>query len=185
LFANASFDVPAFVPSISATGTIVGQYIDPASVGPVQTYSRFRCKTIRTATQSIPDSTPTNIAFNGSDLWDVGNIHDLVTNNDRLVIPTGGDTGVWALDGMARWAANATGRRELRIWHMPVGGGVGSISAEDVRAGLSDGGVGPTVPIHATAQPPAVGDFFVLEVWQNSGAALNITLALFSATHGW
>lgn len=186
LIGQDSFTMAAqSIPFSPTTGLIVTAGLTDAAVTPPKSQSRFRCKAIRTATQSIADSTPTTINFNAADLWDVGSLHDTATNNDRIVIPTGGDTGVWDLDGVARWDANATGRRETRIWHMPVGGGVGSISAEDVRAGLNDGGVGPTIPIHATAQPPAVGDFFTLEVFQNSGGALNITLALFSATHSW
>lgn len=186
LFAETRFVVPAFVTGISATGTIIGAQIDAATVGPTQTQSRFRCKAIRTANQSIPNATPTNIQFNATDLWDVGSLHDTATNNDRLTVPTGGNVGVWVLDATVRFAANATGRREVRIMHYAVGGGPGVISAEVIAAAISDSGVGTTISIHSTADPPTVGDYYVVEVYQNSTAALNLeSLQLFSATHLW
>lgn len=41
-------------------------------------------------TQSIPNTTDTALLFNSED-FDVGTLHDTVTNNSRITIPTGGD----------------------------------------------------------------------------------------------
>lgn len=185
MFDSATWTVPAFVGGISATGTIIGAQIDAGSVGPTQTQSRFRCKVTDSSAQSISNTTLTNLTFN-TELWDTGAIHSTVSNTERLTVPTGGDTGNWLIAASVPFAANATGRREVRIWHMPVGGGAGTVVDEAIVLGLSDGGVGNTMSVAGVAQPPAVGDYFIVEVWQNSTGALNVASSRrFSATHIW
>lgn len=185
LFAEATYGIPAANTFLNNVGLVIGTEIEANTVGPGQTNSRFRTKLSDTASQSIATSTGTNLTFN-TELWDNGSLHSTVSNTDRIVVPAGGDIGNWYLAGIVPFDANATGRREARIWHMPVGGGPGSLVAETVVAGLSDAGVGPTLNISGVAQPPAVGDYFVLEGWQNSGGALNVTSSRrFSATHIW
>lgn len=173
------------VTSVNGSGKVTQPSIEAASVGPVEAVARFRCKVNNSGSQSIADSTFTNINFN-TELWDIGSLHDNVTNNDRMTVPTGGDTGVWPLEASVAFAANATGRREVRILHYPVGGGVATEVAKVVMLGFSNGGVGPVISLHGVAQPPAVGDYFVVEVWQNSTASLNVLSAsFFSTTHLW
>jgi len=168
-----------------AVGTITADKIVANSITSGQTQGRNRCKVNNSGAQSIPDSIFTDINFN-TELWDIGALHDNAVNNQRITVPVGGDTGVWFPGAEIEFAANAVGRREVRIWHMPAGGGVGVIVAESIVAGLSNGGVGPSIPVGGIAQPPAVGDYYKVEVWQNSGAALNVQSASwFQATHLW
>jgi hypothetical protein len=68
-----------------------------------------RCRTYYNSTQSINDSTLTVPAFN-AETYDVGSLHDNVTNNGRLTIPTGGD-GLYLITLNLTFAANATGYR--------------------------------------------------------------------------
>ncbi len=63
------------------------------------------------ATQSITTATLTALSLN-SERYDTYAIHDTVTNNTRLTIPT---TGKYNLGGLAVFASNSTGYREIRI----------------------------------------------------------------------
>lgn len=185
LFAEATWAIPAVNAFVNTLGKLLGAELVDDSVTKGKTEERFRCKANHSAAQSISGSTTTILAFN-TDLWDVGGLHDTSTNNGRITFPTGSNRGMWTANAQVPFAANATGRREVRMWHMPFGGGVGVIIAKVVTAGLSDGGVGPTIPIHAEVNAPGVGDWLEVDVWQNSGGALDVEGgAWFSAAHGW
>jgi hypothetical protein len=77
-----------------------------------------RVKALRTATQSITsadvDTDGNLVAVNltAADVFDVGGLHDPVTNPDRVTVQTGG-AGLYYLQGDVRWAvaANAGERR--------------------------------------------------------------------------
>lgn len=47
------------------------------------------CRVYHDTTQSIPDNTPTTVAFN-SERYDTASMHDTVTVNSRITIPVGG-----------------------------------------------------------------------------------------------
>ena len=61
------------------------------------------------STQSIADDSATALAFN-NELFDTDSIHDNSTNNSRLTANTAGVYHVW---GNVRFAANATGDRQI------------------------------------------------------------------------
>ena len=121
------------------------------------------------ANQSIPTLTDTNLAFDVED-EDTSSIHDNVTNNTRLTVPTG-VTRV-RLIANVEWAASTSGtyrsvaiiKNGVRIYGLPL---VRSalISGVTIRQNLT------SYPISCTA-----GDYFELQVYQNAGT-LDVTSA--------
>ena len=69
------------------------------------------CRVYNDNNQSISDDTLTALAFN-QETFDTSSMHDTSTNNSRLVATTAGVYFVW---GDVRFAANATGERQILI----------------------------------------------------------------------
>lgn len=179
------YTVPSAKPSIeSGTGKLLGGQLVALSVATAayannsvtkaKTEARFRASTGRTATQSIPNITPTDLAFT-TDFFDVGGI----TTASGIEIPTGGDTGTWFFSAQVSFGTNATGYRSV------------AISKNGVV-------VANTIVVPVTGQPTitnvihmesslTVGDDFTVTVAQNSGGALvvDFTFTAFSAIHLW
>jgi hypothetical protein len=97
--------IAAATAGVKALGIDSTQFID----SPTQP----RCSAYNNTAQSINTATATVLALNNED-FDVGTMHDLVTNNSRVVVPTGGD-GLYLVMGGTTFAANATGTRQLLI----------------------------------------------------------------------
>jgi hypothetical protein len=115
------------------------------------------------ANQSITNTTATALAFN-SERWDTNVIHDTVTNNSRLTCKT---AGIYQINGNISWATHATG---LRILQMKLNGA--TIIAHNTV--VSVGGAFQTTMVIGTTYQLAVNDYLQLEVYQNSGGALNV-----------
>jgi hypothetical protein len=118
-----------------------------------------------TATQSIPDATDTEVAFDG-ETTDVGAMHDNVTNNSRLTVPVGGD-GTYILSCGIEFAADATGFRHVRF--LKNGATLLALNTHP-NLGASD----VVRPSLTTAADLVAGDFVEVQVYQNSGGALDI-----------
>jgi hypothetical protein len=119
--------------------------------------------------QTIATATGTAIQFGASDTesYDPLAMHDPVTNNTRLTVPTGYD-GIWIVVGILGWAANATGRRITSIFKNGVE--VAQIQAPTLAAGQN-----PTYTVTYVGACVA-SDYFELRGFQDSGGNLN-TLA--------
>jgi hypothetical protein len=126
-----------------------------------------RCQGNRTAAQSIPNTTDTAVAFNTADSYDVGAMHDTVTNNTRFTVPTGGD-GLYQVEAWGDWAANATGTRAL---YLRTNGA--TIFWRDRR--LSLGGIVDVFVSIAGSVQLAATDYVELIANHNAGAALDIS----------
>lgn len=124
----------------------------------------------RLTNQSIPNNSQTVINYDG-ETYDTANIHDLVTNPNRLTVPVG---TTWArLSVFIEFASNTSGYRQLLIRKNGV--------AFDGRAGVR-------VPAHnASTQylscvsavvPVVAGDWFDSTFYQNSGSSRNIGTAV-------
>lgn len=154
------------VPATEANWLINAQHILNSATQP-------RCVAFHNATQSIPDSTVTSALLNSEDL-DVGTMHDLVTNNSRLTIPTGGD-GFYLVRATVAFAANATGLRRIDI--LKSGATVLATNR------LISSGAGDLTRFEATWFGNLVAaDYVEAQAWQNSGGALNISLGTRGAT---
>ena len=124
----------------------------------------MRAKTyLSAATTSIPNTTETSISWT-AEAFDVGNLHDLVTNPSRFTVPTGGD-GLYLVNAQAQFAADADGIRSVRIFQN------GSLVAQnDIAAGTT-----AALSFQATALLSLVaGDYVEVKVWHSAGAALDL-----------
>lgn len=133
--------------------------------GQLNSSSQFGAYAFNSATQSIPNNTPTALTFD-SEVFDHGGIHSVTVNTSRLTIPTGG-AGVWAFIAQGTFAANATGIRFVQL----VAGGLLTLGASQINAGAA-----VILSLNAPVITTCVdGDFFEAFVFQNSGGALNAT----------
>ena len=109
--------------------------------------------------QGIPDTTPTQIAFDTIDK-DGGLLADLVNNRAKIK-----RAGLYLAVGKTRWATNSTSYRELRLR------AAGSTVAKDVRRGVAGANSEQSV---ADVVDLAKGDLVFLTVLQKTGGNLNV-----------
>jgi hypothetical protein len=124
----------------------------------------------RTTAQSIPNVTPTVIAFDSED-FDNDTIHSTVTNTSRLTIVT---AGRYLISGIIPYDLNGTGYREARVTKNTVS------FINGLRAMIpASGAVATVVALPALETPLIAGDFLELSAVQSSGGSLST-----SATNG-
>jgi hypothetical protein len=92
-------------------------------------------------------------------------MHDTSTNSERITIQT---TGTYLIGGNVRFAANATGERGIRVTDGTTVLGLG------VR--FDAAGSGATQMNVATIHNMTAAEYVQLEVFQNSGGNLNVTV---------
>lgn len=114
---------------------------------------------------SIPDATWTALTFD-TERWDTDAIHDLITNPDRLTCKT---AGKYLVAVCVEFNTNAVGLRQLIINQYTPGGA--SIFGQYLAANP----VGTTVFGCSCIVDMAVNDWLVTQVYQTSGAALDIS----------
>lgn len=135
------------------------------------THNSNGCSLSISANQSIPNGVTTNI------LWDVENLdthgfHNLVTNTDRMTIPSGKGIRRIKLIASFVFSANATGERAASIFNSS---GV-AIAGHNIPPGLTANKAVGTV--NSGEVSVSEGDYFVLGVFQSSGGALNLETGL-------
>lgn len=126
------------------------------------------CTVYLDAGQSIATSTDVKVNFDQEHIKEDSSMHDNATNNSRLNVPTGYTqarlTAHSALDSLA------TGIRQTEIWKNGSDAWIGRPS--DNQLGSS------SIIYNAVVVSPWVtvigGDYFELNLWQNSGAGLGI-----------
>lgn len=97
--------------------------------------------------------------------FDIGGFHS--GSSDQLVIPDGKTTGLWHLKTRIRWSANATGTRNVVL-----SSNLATL-ASSTLPGLS-GTVEQDMELSTLFYDPVPGTYFTVNVYQNSGVALNI-----------
>jgi hypothetical protein len=124
---------------------------------------RARASVYHNTTQSLTSGSAAALNFNSED-FDVGTLHDTVTNNTRVTIPAN-NAGVYLVVGGTQFAANATGFRQLEL----------RLNGTTVLATVSlpVNGATPTVAQIAAVVSLSVADYLELIATQNSGGALN------------
>lgn len=124
----------------------------------------MRAKTYLTAaTTSIANTTETSISWT-AEAWDVGNLHDLLTDPSRFTVPTGGD-GLYFVEAQVQFAASATGIRSTRIF---VNGSL--VAQNDIPAGTT-----AALSFQVIALLSLVAaDYVEIKVYQSSGGALDV-----------
>lgn len=174
----------AFTDVLDATGVLAlgqgGLTLPPSPPGPTEDPDlRFtslkglffdevfmRCRLyLSGATTSIADNTSTELSWDTED-YDVGNMHDLVTDPPHVTVPPNGD-GLYLIIAQVKWATSASGKkRGLRILKND-----GIQAAVDSAA--DDDGDGMTQQCVALLTGTAT-DFFTVKVEQDTGGALDL-----------
>jgi len=160
-------DGTSYKRTVSVNGS--GQITPASSVG------RNRCKAMITI--SLGSNNPTFVAPT-TEVYDVGNMHDLSTHQSRMTVPSGGNTGVWFIRGSASFASNATGYRDIAIYKN------GLLTDAAVVLQAVAAGVVTAIMVDYVDDAPAVGDYYEVLVTQTSGVALS-TDCVIAAVHLW
>jgi hypothetical protein len=118
----------------------------------------------RAGTQSIPNNTWTNLLFTNEDV-DTDNMHDLVTNTDRVTISK---AGLYSIAMKGSFVPNATGQRAARMTRNGTVINGGTVIVNNAGAANDTAIVVPTLFLQCAA-----GDILRAAVWQQAGVALN------------
>lgn len=123
----------------------------------------------KSANQSISNNTNTIVTFD-QETYDTDAAHDNVTNNSRITIPAAWDGKKIMLSVATRWATHDTGFRNVGIYKNGAAISTGGRYNQNVDAPAGNG-VNTFGFMYATA---ATGDYYEVNVYQNSGGALNL-----------
>lgn len=119
------------------------------------------CEVFHNTTQTIGDSSFTNVAFNDEVFDDFG-LHDTSSNNSRITIKV---PGTYCVYGLVKWSTNGTGTRLMFILKN------GSITIGREDDALAAFGPAQQLMRQFKCQKD---DYFQIQVYQNSGGNLSI-----------
>lgn len=119
---------------------------------------------------SIPNAAFTNVTFNVEDSVDSALLHSTILNTHRFVCTKEGKAHI---KFTGEFAANATGIRQARIFKYS-GFTATSYLLDWAKEEALAGGITTTVSVDAYSVCSSPGDYFYIEVAQNSGVALNL-----------
>jgi len=138
------------------------------AVGPVPACSVYR--SAGAGAFNCPNVVATPITFD-AERFDTDTMHDVATNSDRITIRT---AGKYLLNGWGYWTAGGAGQRRLTLYS--------SVLAAPVAGHSTIGGasIDPYENVSAIVDC-AVGDYFQLYVYQDSGSALGFNSPEFRA----
>jgi hypothetical protein len=144
-----------------------GRGIELSTTGAVTMASQPRCLAyVSGAMPTIPTGSGwTTLTLNAA-LYDVGAMHDLVTNPSRITVAT---AGLYMLIGKASFVANATGGRSIGI---SVNG---SLVATSSVPAIATAGIPTHVPPAVTVLALSATDYVQIAVSQTSGGDLALT----------
>lgn len=132
---------------------------------PITNAAQYRCGAYNSAGQSIATATWTSANLNSED-YDVGTMHDTVTNNSRITVPTGGG-GLYYVCGILSFDSNGTG---VRAGRLRKNGATVLTQCNQPNAGATDA---VSVPLNTVISLNAA-DYIEMQGYQNSGGNLNI-----------
>jgi hypothetical protein len=155
-----------------AGGALTGSYPNPQiadeAVGPSQTGVVPAAKAFITTPTTVPTGqTDTSIPFDAT-MFDYADMHSNTINNQDLIAPI---RGLYLVDAVAIWTANATGLRTIAVTNDGFG-----LPAVDARPALAT----PTVTHASGLMELAPGDAVHVVTNQTSGSNLTIQTAEFS-----
>lgn len=156
----------------------IGTAGDPYVIGVAAThrlltaaeYTRFgtgdACGLLHSTPTSIADVTPTTISFD-TEGFDTAGMHSTVTNVARITIQ---NDGYYYLSAGVRFTSNAVGGRFIHIKRTSTGPATAYVASQGF---LAANGLETYASVDCLTRAVA-GDFFFVEVYQNSGVALNV-----------
>ncbi|MEX1185326.1 MAG: hypothetical protein WEA80_01895, partial [Gemmatimonadaceae bacterium] len=164
-----------------SSGLVQTGSIANASVTKAKTEARNRCRLTNGSNWAIPNSTIVTLSWN-TETYDNGGLHDNATSNTRITVPTGGDVGVWILTAQISWDNNTTGYRNLTIRKNST-----TNLAVARHAPFSSSSIGLVHSLTAYDDAPAVGDFYEINVQQDSGGERTVATSesFYAAVHLW
>lgn len=121
------------------------------------------CLLLRSGNQSIANNTDVAVLFDNEG-FDTDSFHSTSTNTSRITIPSG-KGGYYQFNYNVMWAANSSGLREVMLFKN--GTRVQYYTALAITSGSQSQAI-------TMIQAGAVGDYFELYVFQNSGGSLNL-----------
>ena len=127
------------------------------------------CRVVRSASQSISNTTNTDVAFTAGAAFDTDTMFS-AGSNTRITIQT---TGIYVVSAVAQFASSATGVRFMSIGTNAGYGG------NEMELGASGGG--PTTISVTSAISLTEADYLTLRVYQSSGLAINLLYGTLSA----
>lgn len=119
----------------------------------------------KTANQSIPNIAWTVLTWN-AETYDTNALHDNAVNNSRLTVPPGITWG--RLNASVHWDNNSTGYRVMRFKK----NGSAAFAGNPAQRGLAITFCDTSLP--SAVLPLVAPDYLEVEVFQSSGAPLNI-----------
>lgn len=128
-----------------------------------------RCSAVRTVAQSIPNASLTLVSLTGTDEFDVGAMHDPVTNASRITVPSGGG-GLYLIIAMQTYAASTGGPYDMNILKNGT-----AITGAGVTGELDTGG--NAIATASILVPLVATDFIEIQTAQAQGSALNLVHA--------
>jgi len=126
--------------------------------------STFVGCSLENAAISISNNTDTIATFSG-ELYDTDSMHSTSSNTSRITIPTG-KGGYYEIRWSAIWASSTSGNRRIRLLKNGSSFEFGPIQTV--------AGVGLTMIANSSVVSTVAGDYWELQVFQDSGGALNI-----------
>lgn len=121
------------------------------------------CRVLLTANQSIANATDVAITFT-DETYDTDAYHSNTTNTSRLTVPSG-KAGYYQINANVTWAAAANGIRDFNIYKNGVRANYFTFNPQSSNSQSFQ---------LSTILYGAVGDYFEVYVFQNSGGALNV-----------
>jgi hypothetical protein len=153
---------------VAFTVTAAGSIDGTDGVDVPSNSTRNRCRLKRSGVLSVSTGTNTAVGFDTED-YDVGSLHDTVTNNSRVIIPTGGGGVPWLFGGIADWANNVDAtRRKVSIWKN------GSLLFDGALVTAVNGD--STVTSCFWVDVPADADYYEMVVWHNAAGSVNLSI---------
>ena len=161
-----------------SSGLIQTASIATAAVTQTTNASRDRCRIGLSGTFTVSANSNIKVPF-PAEVFDVGSLHDTVTNNTRITIPVGAGGVPWLFGMIASWANNSdTTNRKISLWKN--------------NAVFADGPLIVAINGNTTVQTffwmdvPADTDYFEMIVWHNAATSVILdTSTLFTAVTVW
>lgn len=158
----AAADVSGLAASATTDATNATN-ITSGTLGLARLPSMPRARAYATGTQSIPNAAYTSLLFD-AEQYDTDTIHSTASNTDRMTCTT---AGIYHITANVHFDANATGSRIAAIVHN------GSTFVQrQVLPPATTALFGSQFVVSADYQC-AAGEYFQLQVYQNTGGALN------------